>query len=114
MDREPEEFYEKKSQQELTALVDDITTGAKNLADSVCTRDATRKRIYSECENVHVALTNLIDEYVDHVRYCLLAYIVLAMYRLLIVLYNAFIFIFYGTYVAWYIRGNTSLSRFEL
>ena len=67
MDREPEEFHTNQPKEELTALVEDITTGARSLADSVCTRDTTRERIYEECNNVQEALSNLLDEYSEHV-----------------------------------------------
>ena len=68
MDREPEDFHDKNNQDDLQNLVEDIVSGASNLADSVCTRDKTREKIYSECRNVKVAVNNLCDEYDHHVR----------------------------------------------
>ncbi|XP_057306663.1 catenin alpha-2-like isoform X2 [Hydractinia symbiolongicarpus] len=62
LDQEPEEFYDRKVQSTLQTLVDDIVGGASKLAETVCTRDVTREKIFTECKNVKSSLSTLLEE----------------------------------------------------
>ncbi|XP_066916590.1 catenin alpha-2-like [Clytia hemisphaerica] len=66
LEREPEDFHDKENQNDLHLLVDDIVTGASNLAESVCTREKTRQKIFNESRHVKVAIKGLIDECDNH------------------------------------------------
>lgn len=63
MDRDPEDFKNKNNENDLKTLVEDISTGASNLAQSICTREKTRQKIFNESQNVKVAVDDLFTEY---------------------------------------------------
>ena len=68
LERDPEDFHDKENQNDLHLLVDDIVTGASNLAESVCTREKTRQKIFNETRHIKVAIKGLVDECDNHVR----------------------------------------------
>ena len=63
IDRDPEDFKNKNNESDVKTLVEDISTGASNLAQSMCTREKTRQKIFNESRNVKVAVDDLFTEY---------------------------------------------------
>ena len=63
MDRDPADFKNKNNENDVKTLVEDISTGASNLAQSMCTREKTRQKIFNESRNVKIAVDDLFTEY---------------------------------------------------